>query len=132
AVFTEEVEAHAVTFSFLDVIIETVAQDKILRTGEVAFEDTILHPLAKALQDAMDATTTFIIFNVVGHHNAHRLTWSWMGDSRQFRPLALWPGGELVVQNNAGRRLYTRRLGAESQCFCAPHTASGICDALPP
>ena len=76
AVLTQEVKAHTVTLSFLDVVVETVAQNKILRAREVAFEDTILHPLAKALQNAMDAATTFIIFNIIGHHNVHRLTWS--------------------------------------------------------
>ena len=60
AVLAQEVEAHAVAISFFDVVIETVTQDKVLRTGEVAFEDTVLHPLAKALQNAMDAATTFI------------------------------------------------------------------------
>src|SRR5262249_19409700 len=75
-VLAQEVEAHAVALCFLDVVVETVAQDKILRAGKVAFEDTVLHPLAKALQNAMDAATTFIIFNVIGHHDVHRVTWS--------------------------------------------------------
>src|SRR5215471_2825090 len=80
AVLTQEVKAHTVALSFLDVVVKTVAQDEILRTGEVAFKDTVLHPLAKALQDAMDAATTFIIFNIIGHHHVHRLTWSRMED----------------------------------------------------
>ena len=75
-VLAQKVEAYAVALSFLDVVVETVAQDEILRAGEVAFEDTILHLLAKALQDAMDAATTFIIFNIIGHHDVHKLTWS--------------------------------------------------------
>src|SRR5262245_54250625 len=72
AVLTQEVEAHAVAIGFLDVVVKTVAQDKILRTGEVAFKHTVLHPLAKALQNAMNAATTFIIFNIIGHHHIHR------------------------------------------------------------
>jgi len=76
AVLTQEVEAYAVTIGCLDVVVETVAQDKIWRTGEIACADTILHPLAKAPQNAMDAAMTFIIFNIIGHHDIHKLTWS--------------------------------------------------------
>ena len=76
AVLTQEVEAYASTIGCLDVVVETVAQDKIWCTGEIACADTILHPLAKAPQNAMDVATTFIIFNIIGHHDVHKLTWS--------------------------------------------------------
>ena len=55
AVLTQEVEAYAVTIGCLDVVVETVAQDKIWRTGELACADTILHPyrVAKVVAHTM-------------------------------------------------------------------------------
>jgi hypothetical protein len=52
-ILTQKVEAHAVALSFLDVVVETVAQDKILRAGEVTFEDTILKDCTKTAFDPL-------------------------------------------------------------------------------
>jgi hypothetical protein len=65
AVFAQKIEAYAVPLSFLDGIIKTVTEDKILRARQITLEYTVLHPLAKALQNAMDAATTFVVFHII-------------------------------------------------------------------
>src|SRR5687768_8826548 len=72
-VLTQKVEAHAIALRFLDIVIEAVAEQEILGTGEVTLKHTVLYPLAKILQRTVDTATAFIVFDIIGNDQVHNI-----------------------------------------------------------
>jgi hypothetical protein len=67
---TQEIETNAVLVRF-DQLIEARSQLGILSLRQVAFKDTVLHPLSIRLENLMNLGAPLIFRNVIGNGDVH-------------------------------------------------------------
>jgi len=66
----EKIETDAIGFR-LNQFTQPIAKFSILRFGQFALENAVLHPLSIRFQNLVDFGATFVVGDIVANHNIH-------------------------------------------------------------